>query len=183
MAELSMREVLTELHGQDGPRTYKMGSTPIDGVFMTQDLYIVQGGCMPFGKGIGSGHQYLLIYIRVWVLMGHYLEQPRKFSAQRLKCDDPRVRKKYLTHYKQYIKKMRLRESSRALARDSQDLGLTKEQAQEYEQLDALQKREYINYINCAGNHVQVVMLISRYPDGIELPTKSGWRTAVRIQT
>jgi hypothetical protein len=56
MANIGMREVLTEFHGDEGPRTYNIGSKPIDGIFMTQDLYIVQGGYMTFGMGIGSDH-------------------------------------------------------------------------------------------------------------------------------
>jgi hypothetical protein len=57
MVDLGMREVLTEFHGDEGPRIYNRGSKPIDGIFMTQDLYIVQGGHMPFGMGIGSNHR------------------------------------------------------------------------------------------------------------------------------
>jgi hypothetical protein len=49
MADLGMREVITEFHGDEGPCTYNRGSKPIDGIFMTQDMYIVQGGYMPFG--------------------------------------------------------------------------------------------------------------------------------------
>jgi hypothetical protein len=116
MAELGTREVLTELHGQYGPHTYSMGSTPIDGIFMTQDLYIVQGGYMPFGKGVGSDHRCLWIDIRIRVLMEQDLEQPSKFAARRLKCDNPRVRNKYLKHYEHYIKKRQLCERSPALS-------------------------------------------------------------------
>jgi hypothetical protein len=39
------------------------------------------------------------------------------------------------------MKKRQLRVRSRDLAQDAHDLGLTKEQAQEYEQLDALRKK------------------------------------------
>jgi hypothetical protein len=62
--------------------------------------------------------------------MGHDLEQSRKFAARRLKCDDPRVRNKYIKHYEQYIEKKQLRERSRKLASDAKELGLTQQQAQ-----------------------------------------------------
>jgi hypothetical protein len=52
MANLGMREVITEFHGAEGPHTYNRGSKPIDGIFMAQDLYIVQGGYKHFGMGI-----------------------------------------------------------------------------------------------------------------------------------
>jgi hypothetical protein len=64
MANLGMREVITEFHGDEGPRTYNRRSKPIDGIFMTQDLHIIQGGYMPFGMGIGSDHRCLWIDIR-----------------------------------------------------------------------------------------------------------------------
>jgi hypothetical protein len=69
------------------------------------------------------------------------LEQFRTFAAQQLKCDDPRVRNRYIKHYEQYIEKKHLRERSRKLASDAKELGITQQQAQEYEQLDALRKK------------------------------------------
>jgi hypothetical protein len=105
MAHLGMREIITEFHGDTGPRTYNRGSKPIDGIFMTQDLYIVQGGYMPFGMGIGSDQRCPWLDIPTRVLMGQELEQSRKFAAQRLKFDDPRVRNKNIQHYEKYIKK------------------------------------------------------------------------------
>jgi hypothetical protein len=42
MADLCMREVIMEFHGDKYPCTYKRGSNPIYGIFMTQDLYVVQ---------------------------------------------------------------------------------------------------------------------------------------------
>jgi hypothetical protein len=70
MADLGMREVITEFRGDAGPRTYNRGSKPIDVIFMTHKLYIVQGGYMPFGMGIGSDHRCLWLDIRTIVLMG-----------------------------------------------------------------------------------------------------------------
>jgi hypothetical protein len=57
MADLCMREVIMEFHGDEGPRTYNRGSKPIDGIFMTHDLYMVQGGYMHFGMGIGIDYR------------------------------------------------------------------------------------------------------------------------------
>jgi hypothetical protein len=138
MASLSIRKVITEFHGDEGPHTYNRGSNHIDGIFMTQYLYIVQGGYMPFGMGIGSDHRCLWIDIRTRVLMGQDLELPQKFAAQWLTCDDPIVRNKYIKHYEQYIDKKQLRERSRKLASDVKELFLTQQQAQEYEKMDAL---------------------------------------------
>jgi hypothetical protein len=141
MADLGMREVLMEFHVDAGPCTYNRGSKPIDGIFMTQELYIVQGGYMPFGMGIGSDHICLWLDIQTRVLMGQDLEQSRKFAAQRLKNDDPRVRSKYIKHYEQYIEKKKLHKRSRKLASDARELGLNQQQAQEYEQLGTLRKK------------------------------------------
>jgi hypothetical protein len=96
---------------------------------------------MPFGMGIGSDHRCMWLYIRTRVLMGHELEQSRNFAARQLKCDDPRVRNKYINHYEQYIEKTQLRERSRKLASNAKERGITQQQAQEYEQLDTLRKK------------------------------------------
>jgi hypothetical protein len=69
MADLGKREVITEFHGDAGPHTYERGSKSVDGIFMTQDLYVVQGGYMHFGMGIGSDHRCLWIDIRTRFLM------------------------------------------------------------------------------------------------------------------
>jgi uncharacterized protein (UPF0305 family) len=71
-------------------------------------------------------------------MMGQDLEHSRKFAAQRLKYDNPRVRNKYIKHYEQYIENKKLGERRLKLASDAKELGLTQQQAQEYEQLDAL---------------------------------------------
>jgi hypothetical protein len=134
MADLGMMEVIMEFHGYKGPRTYNRGSKPIDGIFMTQDFYIVQGGYMPFGIGIGSDHRCLWLDIRTRVLMGKDLEQSRKFSARWLKYNDPRVRNKYIKHNEQYIEKKQLLERIRKLSADAKELDLTQQQTQEYEQ-------------------------------------------------
>jgi replicative DNA helicase len=76
------------------------------------------------------------------------LEKSRNFAARRLKCDDPRVRNKYIQHYERYIEKKQLRERICKLASDAKELGLTQQQAQEYEQLDALQKKEFTKHNN-----------------------------------
>jgi hypothetical protein len=81
MADLSMREVITEFNGDEGPHTYNRGSKPIDKIFMTQDFYIVQGGYMPFGIIIGSDHRCLWLEIRTRVLVGQELEQSRKLHS------------------------------------------------------------------------------------------------------
>jgi hypothetical protein len=81
MANLGMREVLTEFHGDEDTHTYNRGFKHIDVIFMTQDLYIVQGVYMPFGMGIGSDHRCLWLDTQTRVLMGQDFEQSRKFAA------------------------------------------------------------------------------------------------------
>jgi hypothetical protein len=87
--------------------------------------------------------------------MGQDLEQPRKFAARRLKCDDPRVRNKYIAHYEKYIENKQLRQKSRKLVAYVNELGLTQKQAREYEQLDGLRKKESTKHIHSAGNSGQ----------------------------
>jgi hypothetical protein len=56
MDDLGTREVITKNHGEESSRTYNRGSNPINGIFMTRDMYIVQGEYMPFGMRIGIDH-------------------------------------------------------------------------------------------------------------------------------
>jgi hypothetical protein len=62
--------------------------------------------------------------------MGQDLEQPRKFAAQRLKCDDPRARNKYIPHYEQYVERKQLHKRSCKLVADAKELGLDQQRAQ-----------------------------------------------------
>jgi hypothetical protein len=80
----------------------------------------------------------LWLDIRTRVLMGQDLEQPRKFAARQLKCDNPRVRNKYYEHY---IDKKQLHERIHRLAVDGKGMGVTQQHVHQYGQLDALQKR------------------------------------------
>jgi hypothetical protein len=73
MSDLGMREVITEFHGDKGPHTYNRGSNPIDGILMTQDLYIRQGGYMPFGMDIGRDRICLWLDIQTQVLKVHWV--------------------------------------------------------------------------------------------------------------
>jgi hypothetical protein len=129
------------LHGDDALRMNNRGSAPIDGIFMTRDHYILQGGYPPFRKGIGSEHISLWIDIRAIVLMGQDLEPPSKFSAQQLKCDDPHIRNTYITHYEKFIKDKQILVRGQQLDETVQATGLTPDQAQVYEELDALGKK------------------------------------------
>jgi hypothetical protein len=55
LSELRMREVLHEKHGASvAPRTHLRGSTPIDGIFVTESLDIIAGGYVAFYQGVKS---------------------------------------------------------------------------------------------------------------------------------
>jgi hypothetical protein len=103
MGEVVMRESILERHGTNAPQTYNRGTVPIDGIFLSHDLTSVGVGYLPFGKGLLIDQQCLWIDIKVHVLMGKDMEPSKKFAPRRLKCDDPRIRNKYLSEYKMYI--------------------------------------------------------------------------------
>jgi hypothetical protein len=45
---VKLTEVITHKHGSNGPNTHKFGSTPVDGLFVSDGLLGAQCGYLPF---------------------------------------------------------------------------------------------------------------------------------------
>ena len=80
------------------PPTYHRNSTyPIDSVFVSHKLrHIEAGGWLRFGEGIGD-HRAIYFDIPMNLLLGENKFNIVAPQIRRLKCDDPRVVKKYNT--------------------------------------------------------------------------------------
>ena len=52
LLEVGMQEVLLERHGTNAPATYIEGSLPIDDIFATAAVNIVQGGYTSFADDV-----------------------------------------------------------------------------------------------------------------------------------
>jgi hypothetical protein len=93
--DLGMRKVILERHGKStAPNTHLRGSDPIDGIFVTSSLEIVNGGYAAFDQGVTtkrSDHRCLWIDIQLVDVFGHTMPGPVKRAGRRVQCQDPRT--------------------------------------------------------------------------------------------
>ena len=107
--EVGMKEAIT--HGRDTTThaTFHRGSIPIDGIFTSSTITLIQGGYLPFGT-IPSDHRPLWIDIRYENAFGYKMSEIINPVARRLKSNLPKVRNKFNQDYKQFIRKHHLEE-------------------------------------------------------------------------
>jgi hypothetical protein len=106
LATLQMREVILERNGEDvAPRTHIRGQKPIDGIFVTDSIDIINGGYASFDQGVQArraDHRCLWIDIHVVDVFGHRMPGPVKFQARRVNGQDPRTINAFNAHYKAF---------------------------------------------------------------------------------
>jgi hypothetical protein len=95
IAPSGLHEVLLERHGPNAPATYHGGSQPIDGVFASPSIHIVQGGYLEFGYGPHTDHRGLWIDVHYQIAFGHIMPPIPSHQARRLKTSDPHIVKRY----------------------------------------------------------------------------------------
>ena len=106
-----MRDSILEKFGNNAPRTYISGSTPIDGIFTTQGVVLEAGGYASFSQGvigIRPDHRCLWIEVKISQVLGHKMPGPQKFAGRRCQCEDPRVYKKFNKLFKEFVIKNNL---------------------------------------------------------------------------
>ena len=103
LVALGLQEVLLHRHGAKAPPTYNRGSTPIDAIFVSPTLLGCHAGYMAFGEGIPSDHRCLWLDIPFSIAFGHDLPPVVQAPARRLKCNDPRIVKRYLDSYSSFL--------------------------------------------------------------------------------
>jgi hypothetical protein len=93
-----LRDIVLERHGSDAPRTYKRGSHPIDAIFATHSVQCVRAGYAGFEDGVQSkrsDHRCLWFDVLINSIFGHEMPPTNKPQARRLKCNDPRVVRRF----------------------------------------------------------------------------------------
>ena len=92
---LTLREVLLERHGLNGPSTHRRNSNssaPIDGIWATPGVTIEAGGYFPYDAVfLGTDHRCLWVDITYKKAFGHNVAPLHKKQARRLHCKDPRL--------------------------------------------------------------------------------------------
>ena len=127
-----LEDLLAKKHGKYTHPTGS-GSETIDGIFGSIALDIEKGGICEDGFGISSDHRLLWIDLTTSQVFG-LPHRPVKPAARRLKTQDPRVRKRYLSRLKAEYGKRDLWNRTFALEKEVGDI-LSKAQAQAIEKI------------------------------------------------
>jgi hypothetical protein len=136
---LSLRELILDKHGMDGPSTFRHNNTihPIDGVWAFPNIHIKAGGYFAYDEVfLNTNYHCLRIDFSYENAFGHIMPAIVKPQARRLHCRDPRVVKKYVQLYRKCLLK---RNVSRRLQRlkDIATYPLSSEGKSLYEDIDS----------------------------------------------
>ncbi len=137
---LTMKEVILDKHGLQGPSTFRRNNTktPIDGIWATPNISILAGGYFDYDEVIlNTDHRCLWIDVSYITAFGHTMLTIIKPAARRLHCKDPRLVDNYVQTYKKFILKNNLLGKVRKLKMISSH-PLSSEGKHLYEEIDGL---------------------------------------------
>jgi hypothetical protein len=137
--QLSLREVILEKHGLQGPATHKRNATssPINGVWMSPGLKIEKGGYFASDEVIPSDHRCLWADITFMSAFGHNMAPISKRKPKRLNCRDPRLVDNFIHLYHQFASPLKLFNQVQEFEQKAPFMSKT-EVIHRYEELDAL---------------------------------------------
>ena len=127
------------------PPTYNRGTAPIDGIFCSQQINITHSGYLPFGE-FPSDHRTIWIDVEINNLFGYNMPKIHHHKARRLRSDNPKIRNRFNSLYKNFIRKHRLHKRIFALEKEVNST-ISKHQAAEFETLLKL-RYDGIRYAN-----------------------------------
>ena len=104
---LAMNEVVGSHTGEQIGATFFQGSNPIDGIWATSDITVVNTCIMPSGYGIGD-HRLFVIDLCETDMTGHHRPAVVRLMSRKLITKIPGVTKKYNEKLESYIIKHRL---------------------------------------------------------------------------
>jgi hypothetical protein len=144
LTSLHLREAILQKHGNTTPSTYRRNTkdVPIDGIWISQSLYILKGGYLDFDEVIfGTDHHTLWVDISFTSAFGHTGTPPIvRLSAQRLNNRNPKVRNKFNALRKEYARKSFLTTRTTQLELSIQG-EMNSAQIREYETIDRLRRQ------------------------------------------
>ena len=101
--DVGMKDIIMARHGDKAPSTCIDGSLPIDGIFATAAINIVQGGYTSFAdrvQGQRTDHHCLWVDISIQEVFGHKTPALIQFGGHRVKSSHPNIVNKFNTQYK-----------------------------------------------------------------------------------
>ena len=106
---VGLKDSITQGREDNAPGTYHRGSYPIDGIFTSTTIDMIQGGYLPFGD-MPSDHRTLWIDISYENAFGYKMPSIINPVARRLKSNIPTIRKKFNNDYKLFLRRHHLEE-------------------------------------------------------------------------
>ncbi len=104
---LNMSEVVGDFTGRQIGPTFFRGQKPIDGVWATKDIQIVNACIMPAGFGVGD-HRMFVIDVRTQSVIGSSPPKVVRVAARRLNTSIPRAAEKYVQELERLMEEHRL---------------------------------------------------------------------------
>jgi hypothetical protein len=95
---IGLQESITTRHGNSQPSTCNRGNKAIDGMYVSSTIMIQKGGYCPFNT-FPSDHRALWIDVTINNICGNNMAPVLHPQARRLKCNDPKIQKKWTTLY------------------------------------------------------------------------------------
>jgi len=135
--QMGLSEITLVQHGHQGPNTHNRGTMPIDGIFIPTSLIpAVRSGYFAFGEGIPSDHRAIWLDIPLATLGWFQVSEPVPLRARRLKCNDPRIIRKYNEALQEQLKLHNLEQRITDLTQQVWHHRLTRKQQQKNEEND-----------------------------------------------
>jgi hypothetical protein len=139
--ELDMKETLNARYAE-GPATYFLGSTKIDGIFSTIDIDITQGGYIDEEESPGD-HKCLWIDVKESELIGCARDDRSPPIYRKATSKVPSVRDAFSTALNNKIKSHKLHEKTERLVASARaNKSLTIEEAHIHEKIEARLRRD-----------------------------------------
>ena len=101
---LGMKEAILDRHKarQGLQPTYNRGRVPIDGIFVSDNIEVEAAGYLPFGES-PSDHRGLWVQIKEESIFGYSMEKVVPVSARRLTLDNPKVVRRWIELYRDFL--------------------------------------------------------------------------------
>ena len=138
--KLGMKEAILHRHPHQRPVATRFpGTKPIDGIWVSKGLTVVQSGYTAFEETQGFDHRAAWIDVSISEALGHHIPPIVTYAARRLKLNDPTIVAKYNELLEQHLVKHKVAEKLQILRQTfNQHNELSAAQIISLEKLDTL---------------------------------------------
>lgn len=136
--QFQMTEAILVKHGNNAPNTFRGGVVPIDGIFTNITIQAVRGGYSACNWGMSTDHRLIWIDLETDTIFGNSNQFEGRPSARRLKCDDPRLVKKFNELRLKHIIEHEVEYKLESLLLNLNANGFTEQIMQQVEEIDNL---------------------------------------------